>query len=337
MSKETSTARVLITLSILLSVCYLVYVSSDVVFTGLIGVGIGVLLAPVLTFFQKRLHVPRSLAAVLCLIVFLILASLFFWVLSDLVSGQFARLSAAWPQLLTNLKERLVALSDQYPQMAQQIQNFNFQDTLSTSMDRVFVGVKSGVFAVSSLAIAIFLGLYTGVDSEEYFDASLGIIPKSKRQRARQIAQKCAHVLRLWFRAQLIDMALIGVSVAIVLRIVGMEFWAVFALLTAVLCIIPYAGILIVIVLAALVTLASDPSRVWAVVIAIFLVQQLEANVVLPRVMRDQAELPELPLLVFMLLMGSWFGIVGVFIAPALLAILKTIYHELYKPWIDSK
>lgn len=337
MSKETSTARVLITLAILIACSYVIYLSSDVVITGLIGVGIGVLLAPVLTFLQKRLRVPRSLAAVLCLIIFLILAALFFWVLSNLVSGQFAKLSQASPQLIANLKERLVSLSDQYPTLAQQIQGFNFQDALSSSMDRVFVGVKSSVFAISSLAIAIFLGLYTAVDSEEYFSASLGIFPQSKRQKARAISEKCARVLRLWFRAQLIDMAIIGVSVAIVLRIVGMEFWAVFALLTAVLCIIPYAGILIVIVLASLVTLASDPSRVWAVIIGIFLVQQLEANVVLPRVMRDQAELPELPLLVFMLLMGSWFGIVGVFIAPALLAILKTIYHELYKPWIDSK
>jgi len=337
MSKETSTARVLITLAILLALGGFIYVSSDVIFTGLIGVGIGVLLAPVLTFFQKRLRVPRSLAAVLCLVIFLILAALFFWVLGHLVSGQFAKLSEASPQLIANLKQRLVALSDQYPTIAQQIQGFNLQDTLSSSMDRVFVGVKSSVFAISSLAIAIFLGLYTAVDSEEYFDSASGIFPKSKRQRARAIAEKCARVLRLWFKAQLIDMAIIGVSVAIVLRIVGMEFWAVFALLTAVLCIIPYAGILIVILLAALVTLASDPSRVWAVVIGIFLVQQLEANVVLPRVMRDLAELPELPLLVFMLLMGSWFGIVGVFIAPALLAILKTIYHEVYQPWIDSK
>jgi predicted PurR-regulated permease PerM len=133
------------------------------------------------------------------------------------------------------------------------------------------------------------------------------------------------------------DMAIIGASTAVALRIVRMEYWAVFALLTAVLGIIPYAGIIIVLVLATLVTLASDPSRVPFVLVAIFLVQQLEANVVLPRMMRDQAELPELPLLIFMLLMGSWFGLGGVFVAPALLAVMKTLYKELYQPWIAAQ
>lgn len=337
MTRESSTARVIVTLAIFLVLGYLIYVSSTVVITGLIGVGIGVLLSPVLTYTQKRFRLPRSLSAIFCLIVFLFLAFLFSWVVSDLVSGQFARLSAAWPQLIQNLKHQLLSLADQYPSLSAEIQNFNFQEAFSSSMTRVFVGVKSGLFAVSLLAIAIFLGLYTAVDSEEYFESSLGFFPPSKRKRAREVAIKCARVLRLWFRAQLIDMAIIGVSMAIVLRIVGMEFWAVFALLTAVLCIIPYAGILIVIVLAALVTLGSNPAQLPWVVSAIFLVQQLEANVVLPRVMRDQAELPELPLLMFMLLMGKWFGIVGVFIAPALLAILKTLYHELYQPWIASK
>lgn len=335
--KQMSTAQVMVTLAILVALGCLIYISSEVVITALIGVGIGVLLAPLLTYTQKKFHLPRSLSALIFLIVFLVLAALFFSMLSYLVSDQFAKFSASAPQLMQNLKERLVSFADQYPSLAGQIQNFNIQDELSGSMLHVFSGVKNGVFVISSLAIAIFLGLYTAVDSDEYFEASVRFFPPSKRRRAAEVAKKCARVLRIWFRAQLIDMAIIGVSMAIVLRVVNMEYWAIFALLTAVLCIIPYAGIIIVIVLAALVTLASDPSKVPWVVMAIFLVQQLEANVVLPRVMRDQAELPELPLLVFMLLMGSWFGIAGVFIAPALLAILKTLYHEIYQPWIAER
>jgi predicted PurR-regulated permease PerM len=331
-----TTAQVLVTLAVLVSLGYLIYASQEVVMTGLLGVGIGVLLSPVLTYSQKLWRLPRALSAVLFLVLFLLFTVLFVLMIRYLVADQFEKLSASAPQLIQNLKARLGSLAEEYPAILPQIQNFNFQDEIAGSMGRLFLGLKSGFFAMVSIGLALFLGLYTAIDSDEYFSGVIHFFPPSKRRRVAAIAQKCAHVLRVWFRAQLMDMAIIGVSMAIVLRIVNMEYWAIFALLTAVLCIIPYAGIIIVIFLAALVTLGSDPGKVPWVVGAILVVQQLEANVVLPRVMRDQAELPELPLLVFMLLMGHWFGIVGVFIAPALLAILKTLYHELYQPWLQS-
>jgi predicted PurR-regulated permease PerM len=329
-----TTAQVLVTLAALASLGYLVYASQEVVMTGLLGVGIGVLLSPLLTFAQKKFRLPRALSAVIFLILFLGFTTLFVLMIRFLVADQFEKLSASAPQLIQNLKARLVSLTDEYPAIVQQIQSFNFQDEIAGSMSRVLLGLKSGFFAIASIGLALFLGLYTAVDSEEYFSGAIQFLPPSKRIKAAQIAEKCANVLRIWFRAQLMDMAIIGVSMAVVLRIVNMEYWAIFALLTAVLCIIPYAGIIIVIFLAAIVTLASDPAKVPWVIGAILIVQQLEANVVLPRVMRDQAELPELPLLVFMLLMGNWFGLVGVFMAPAVLAILKTLYHEIYQPWL---
>jgi predicted PurR-regulated permease PerM len=334
MTEKISTSRVLILLTLIVAMTYILYLSSAVVLIGLIGIGIGVLLAPLLTFSQRRFRLPRPLSAVFIFVLLLLLFIGLGEILVFLVSDQLTKLSASAPQILQNLKTRLAELSNTYPSLEAQIQSLNLQESLTAGMDNVLYGVKSGVFAISSLAIAIFLGLYTAVDSDEYFDGLIHAFPPSKQARTREVLGKIAKSLRVWFRAQLVDMAIIGVSMGIVLRLVGMEYWAVFAVLTAVLCIIPYAGILIVIVLAALVTLASDPARVPFVVAAIFLVQQLEANVVLPRVMRDQAELPEVPLLIFMLMLGGWFGIVGVFVAPALFAIVKTLYHEIYQPWI---
>jgi predicted PurR-regulated permease PerM len=334
LAATSSTSKMIVGLIVTAAVGYVVYQSSEVVLTALIGIGLGVLLAPLLTYAKSRFRLPRAVSALFFLLIFLVCLAGVGAVLGFLVSDQLARLSASAPQLLANLKGRLLELSQQYPMVEQQVQNLNLQEGVTTGFDQVFSGLRFGLVALSSLAIALFLGLYVAIDSRSYFEGLIGMFAPSKRARAAHVFGKCADVLRLWFKAQLVDMAIIGVSMGIVLKIVGMEYWAVFALLTAVLCIIPYAGIIIVIVLAAAVTLGSQPDKLWLVLGAIFLVQQLEANVVLPRVMRDQAELPEVPLLIFMLLMGKWFGIVGVFVAPALFAILKTLYHELYQPWL---
>ena len=62
---------------------------------------------------------------------------------------------------------------------------------------------------------------------------------------------KSARVVRVWFRAQLIDMAIIGAITTVGLLLVGVNYWALFGLLTAIFGIIPYVGVMLVVVLRA--------------------------------------------------------------------------------------
>lgn len=86
---------------------------------------------------------------------------------------------------------------------------------------------------------------------------------------------------------------------------VGADYWLLLGVLTGLLGIIPYAGIAIVVVFTTLATITSDFSRLPWVLGVFFLTQQIEGHVVLPLVMRVRAQLPVVPLLVFMLVMAS--------------------------------
>lgn len=131
-------------------------------------------------------------------------------------------------------------------------------------------------------------------------------------------------------------MLIIGIITAIGLWIFNIEYWAIFGILTSVMGIIPYVGILIVVVAASLITLASDPGQIIWVLLVFGITQQLEGNVILPLVMKGKVKLLEVPLLIFMLIMGNLFGIIGVFIAPPLFAILRTLYIRIYLPYIEA-
>ena len=54
-------------------------------------------------------------------------------------------------------------------------------------------------------------------------------------------------------------------------------------------------------------------------------------------VMKGQADLPEVPLLIFMILMGGFFGILGVFVSPPIFAVLRVIYIQVYIPKMEAK
>ncbi len=84
-------------------------------------------------------------------------------------------------------------------------------------------------------------------------------------------------------------------------------------------------------------TLASDPSQVPWVLLVFIITQQIEGNLVLPWVMKGQAEIPEALLIIVMLFFGFWFGLIGVFIAPPLVAVVICLYRNLYITAIETR
>lgn len=99
----------------------------------------------------------------------------------------------------------------------------------------------------------------------------------------------------------------------------------------------PFVGALITGVLAVGVTLGTDPSKALWVLVAYVAVQQIESNVVVPLVMKGRVRLPEAHLLVFVLMMGTAFGILGVFAAPPLFGVLHHLYWQVYVPWVEGR
>lgn len=314
------------------------YYSRYILIASLVGVGLGVLIMPILNFLRSKFRLPRAVSALVVFICIMIITSVVLGSLYYIVADQVSSLSERAPKIIESINLWVSSKIDKYPWLKQEAQDYDFANSLKTSAYSLFKGFQTGVVAISGAVFALVIGLYTAVDGNSLFNSTIEAFKPKHRNKARSVFKACAIVFRGWFKAQLIDMLIIGSLTALGLWIAGVEYWAVFGLLTAVLGIIPYVGIILVVAAASLITLASDPSKVpW--VIGIFMItQQLEGNVILPLVMKGKAELPVVPLLIFMLILGNFLGILGVFIAPALLAILRTLYIELYLPKInDSK
>jgi len=315
----------------------LLYYSLSVVVISLIGIGIGVLVAPILSFAKRRFNIPRALGALLCLVVIIIViggASFGIWYL---VSDQVENLSARLPEISANLKSRLLSLFREHPWLQTQLEALNLGTTAQSLVSPFFKGLLTSFTAISGFLFALILSMYTAVSLNEYFRAVVGAFPQNRRIKVAYVLSRCATTLRLWFRAQLIDMLILGLMAAVGLWIVGVDYWAVYGLLTAIFAIIPYIGTLIVVGSASLITLASEPSLVLWVIFVFVVVQQIEGNLVLPMLMKGQVELPEVPLLICILLLGYWLGIVGVFLAPPLFAVMRVLYLELYLPRVGDE
>lgn len=327
---------VIMAISLILLIIILFFARS-VVLTSLIGIGIGVLIMPVLDRLRRRYSIPRAMSALIVLLVLTLIMGTVFFSLYYLVADQVASLSQRAPELSELATRKISDLFTRFPWVRKHLLGFDAEGAVKNSLVSILHGFQLSFMAISGFAFAIIIGLYTAVGAKEYWHGLIEAFPRSKRQKAEKVLKDCAKVLRVWFKAQLLDMMIIGTMTAVGLWIVGVEYWAVFGLLTGVLGIIPYVGIMLVVLVASLITLGIDPSQVWLVLLVFGITQQVEGNIVLPMVMKGQVALPEVPLLIFMLMLGVFFGILGVFIAPALLAVMKVLYCELYLPLMEKK
>lgn len=313
------------------------YISRIIVLATLIGIGIGVILSPLLDTLQKRLKLKRTFGAI-----FLILSFLAFFTLLTILFGQILidqthLFVNGIPEFSVKFRENLLKSFLQYPWILEQINDFDFVGTIKQSFTFLFHGTQSGIVAISGVLFAFIIGLYLAIDRDYYFNGLVRAFVPQYSDIARDTLMKSAHVIRNWFKAQLIDMAIIGVITTIGLSIIGVKYWALFGLLTALLGIIPYVGIMIVVVIVTLITLATDASHAPWVLLVFFITQQIEGNIVLPMVMKGKVEIPEALLIIVMLFFGFWFGLIGIFIAPPLVAVgifhyrrfyIKSIHHE---------
>jgi len=315
----------------------ILFYSRFVLLHALIGVGIGVLASPLLNTWNRRLRVPRVLGGFLLFLLISAVGAGIFCIIYQLVADQANLLSEQFPDIFEKLRLRFVGVSRSYPWARGHLEKFSVVDTFQTGLRQVFLGVQNGIVTITNVALDVLIGIYTAIHAEEYFAGVVEAFPARARNVARSVLTECGVVLRKWFHAQLIDMAIIGLITASGLWLVGVDYWAVYGLLTAVLGIIPFIGMLFVVIAAFFITLAAQPELVWWVVLVFGITQQIEGNVVLPLVMKGQADLPEVPLLVFMLLMGTWFGIIGVFVAPGAFAVVRILYLRIYLPRLEGQ
>ena len=315
---------------------FLFYHSIEVILLSLIGIGIGVVMAPLLSLLRRRYKIPRALSALLCLLIIFLFVGATSYALWFLVADQVSTLFERLPVISTNLKSRLSFVFARYPWLLNQIETLSLADTVQEIITQFFKGLNASIAALSGFLFSLILSLYVAVSLRDYFSTILQAFPPKHREKAERVLSRCASTLRLWFRAQLTDMVILGILTSLSLWAIGVDYWAIYGMLTAIFGIIPYVGTLLVVICASLITLSSDPSLVPWVIGVFILIQQIEGNIILPLLMKGQVELPEAPLLIFILLFGSWLGLMGIFLAPPVFAVLRVLYIELYLPYIDA-
>ncbi len=182
--------------------------------------------------------------------------------------------------------------------------------------------------AVGAVILVLFIGIYLAANPMAYIGLLLKATPRNYRFVAKRVLVQCNRTLRSWLLGQLVCMIAIGVCTGIGLHFLGVPLAGALGVLAGLLEFIPTIGPILSAVPAVLLSFVESPTKALYVVILFVVVQFIENHTLVPLVQSKAIDLPPVVLILALLLFGTLFGFLGLFLATPMAAVIAVMINE---------
>ena len=320
---------------------YFVYRISGVVLAFLLTILLSIILSAPVNYLARR-GWTRTWGALMVIAVLAGLLWLFGLALVPAVETQSRQFAEAFPTLLdealilANQAQSFFGLGTQIGLNPENLSTVG-QEFLTGSTVSTAAGVGLTVATALSLGLVVFIStIYLVIRPAPWVDGFVSLFPAEWRPRTREVLGAMYHTVQRWFLGQLTAMTFIAVFWAISLYIIGVPFALLLGIFSGLVSFVPYVGALISVVVPMLLALISDPFTVVWVILAFVIIQQIEGNILQPIVMSRAVDLHPALVVFALLVMGTLFGLVGVFLAVPLVAAVQVLVRELWVQRMDQ-
>lgn len=296
-------------------------------------------LLPVFRFFRK-IKVPEVIAVFLPILLLTIVVALLIWLFSSQVSALLDDFPKIQHTVAKHLDDLSIWISRSFGYSpAEQVKFINTQSKkLFSSLGGVLSGAAGSLSGIiiflSLLPIYIyFIMLYRNL----FIRFTLMWFSKDQHPQVEAVIRQTEVMVKSYLVGLLIQITYVIILLGGGLWLLGMPNALLIGIIFAFLNLIPYLGALIGNILGVLLTLASSESLadVLIVLATITVVQFLDNNILMPRIVGSQVRINPLVSIVGIILGGAMAGLSGMFLAMPVLSILKLIFDhtENYKQW----
>jgi predicted PurR-regulated permease PerM len=297
---------------------WLLFLIKDVILILFVSTILMVALEPSVRAIEKW-RVPRAMAI---LLIYFLSAAL----LGIAIAGVIPPLADQTAILISRLPDyfnQMGVLGINREVIANQISRLG---SLPTNLLNFIVGIFSNIITLIVLGVTTFYLLMERRMMEEHFTKFFG---KSISKEIMKVVVKVEERLGMWVRGELILMTAVGLLSYLGFRLLGIEFALPLAILAGLLEVIPNFGPMVAAIPAGLAGLAISPIHGLAAISWAFLVQQVENNFIVPKVMQKATGLNPLVVIVSLTIGLRLAGVVGAALAIPAVLVLGIIFSEI--------
>lgn len=314
---------------------YLLYTLADI----LVPIAFSLLLAMLLNPLNgrlMRLKIPKVLAILLTLLIALTVLGVIFYFLSSQII-QFGEMVPALKQKFAQILTDLQHFAESTFGISIQKQTQLLKDTANSGKALVGKTVSSvlGIFSLLFLIpVYIFLFLlYKPLILNFLFE----VFSTKNTRYVAEILHETKSAIQSYIVGLLIEASIVAVLNSVALTIIGVPYAILLGVIGAILNMIPYIGGIIAILLPVLMATVTQEGYTTqlAIIGAYAVIQFIDNNVLVPRIVSSKVQLNALVSILAVLLGGALWGVSGMFLSIPFVAVLKIIFDRIedLRPW----
>jgi predicted PurR-regulated permease PerM len=318
----------------------ILYAGRHIVMPLILALLFAILLRPIVGFFRKKLRFPHVIAVFCAVFIFIIFIATVIYFISWQITGFVEDLPAIRKNLQAHIEEIKTWTADKFHISKEKLErNIKFATRDSMKNGNEIIGSTlasfSGTF-VNVILIPVYTFLFL-LYRNLFLQFLERICGDENHDLLTRILGKIKAVVRNYLTGLLIEMGVVSTLTSIGLIIVGVPYAILLGLIAAVLNLLPYIGNLIagvICIIAALIN-TTELSAVIGVIIVCSAVQLIDNNFLIPKIVASKVKVNALVSIVGVIIGGTLAGVIGMFLALPVIAIIKVIFDEIeiLKPW----
>ena len=310
---------------------------------------IAYLLNPVLKWVEKGIHVvferkkpkpklKRILGILITYILLVAVLALFSWVIFPqivksltAVSEVLSKYVADFPNILSGwmsyvddsgfIESTVYSLLEQSEELMYKAANL-----LNTAMPYIINFTKQLTSGISNTVIAVIVSIYMLMDKERFFAQTkkvlYAVFPEKYVEYMIDITHTGNDIFSKFIVGKLLDSAIIGVLCFAGMTVLRIPYALFISFIIGLTNIIPYFGPVIGAVVATLILLMISPGKTLWFLIFVLILQQFDGNILGPKILGKSTGLSAFWVIFAIVLFGSLFGIMGMFVGVPLFSVL---------------
>lgn len=296
--------------------------------------------------FKKKKAGKRFVSLILAILTLIFIIGLVVGIVIPEIIDVTYKLLSRVPEVFENGKEFILEFTEKYPFVNEKIQNLKFdfnnldenflksmKNLIGTTTNIIGTTISSSVTIVSTVfsgllnfVIALIFAIYILLQKErlggQFKKLFAAYLPKEKNERVLEIISTANTIFNNFITGQVKEAIILGVLCALGMTLFRFPYAVTVGILTAFTALIPVVGGLVGGAVGALLILSESLSQaIWFIIFMIVL-QQLESNLIYPRVVGDSVGLPGIWVLVAITVGAGLFGIIGMLISVPILAVI---------------
>lgn len=314
----------------------------------LIGLVLAYLVSPIQRKIENGLsdrrfkkNIARTISVFCTVLLMILICLIFLGVFLPQVINTITELAVSLPGMLNafvediNLNEYLRYNSQIIKFTEEAVDRFNewfyewMHSGIFSTLNSVLVGVLNTFGFVINIVVGFIVMIYVLFEKDHFCGQAKKILyacSKNRRVNAfiLDTVRQCDKMFGGFISGSIMDSCLIGVICFFVLWILNVPYFPLISLIVGVTNVIPFFGPYIGAIPSALLILLADPMKCVQFVIFILILQQVDGNIIAPKILGQSTGLSPFWVLFSILIFGELFGVLGMIIGVPLFA---TIYY----------